>query len=406
MTKNKIVVTFIIIFLFVSNFISFAYKPGKTGKVTTVVIDAGHGGHDSGALGKKVKEKDIALAIVLKVGKLIEKNFSDVKVVYTRSTDVFIDLYRRPQIANEIHADLFISIHCNSNPKNEAYGNETYVMGLDKSKTSLEVAKKENGVILLEDNYNSNYDGYNPNSPEANIIFSLFQNAHLDQSLDFAAKVQKCLKGKIKSMDRGVKQAGFLVLWKTTMPSVLIETGFVSNKAEEEMLASEKGKNEIAKSIYEAFKEYKFKVEGFNNQAKNLETKEDNDKILEETAVVTDNNPIITDIKNNKDTISKVNPVIFKDTTNQEILFRIQFASSSTDKPLDAPEFSNLRNIKKYFHNGLYKYTVGNEKSLKEANDLLIKVQGKGFKDAFVVAFLNEQRISPAEAVRLLKKNK
>ena len=406
MTKNKSVVIFLFIFLFVSNFISLAYKPSKTGKVTTVVIDAGHGGHDSGALGKKTKEKDVALAIVLKVGKLIEKNFSDVKVVYTRSTDVFIDLYRRPQIANEIHADLFISIHCNSNPKKEPYGNETYVMGLDKSKTSLEVAKKENGVILLEDNYNSNYDGYNPNSPEANIIFSLFQNAHLDQSLDFASKVQKCFKGRVKSMDRGVKQAGFLVLWKTTMPSVLIETGFVSNAAEEEVLASEKGKNEIAKSIYEAFKEYKFKVEGFNNQAKNLESKEDNDKILEETAVVANNNPVITDIKNNRDTISKVNPVVFKDSTSQEILFRIQFASSSTDKPLDSPEFSNLKNIKKYFHNGMYKYTLGNEKSLKEANELLIKVQEKGFKDAFVVAFLNEQRISPAEAVRLLKKNK
>ncbi len=405
MIKNKIVIFILIVLLFLGNNTSNAYKQGKTGKVTVIVIDAGHGGHDSGALGKKSKEKDIALAIALKLGKLIEKNFSDVKVVYTRKTDVFIDLWRRPQIANEIHADLFISVHCNANKDTNPYGNETYVMGLDKSNANISVAKRENGVILLEKDYKTKYEGYDPNSPESYIIFSLFQNAHLDQSLDFASTVQKSLSKKVKSIGRGVKQAGYLVLWKTTMPSVLIETGFVSNVKEEEYLITEKGKNDIAKSVYEAFKEYKFKVEGFNNQSKVADSKEDNDKILEETDVV--ENTVKETVKETKVNDAKnKNISTNKDSTLQEITFRIQFATSSTDKPLDSPEFANLKDVKKYSHNGLIKYTVGNEKSLKEANDLLLKMQEKGFKDAFVVAFLNDQRISPTEAVKLLNKNK
>ena len=404
MTKTITSVILFFVFFFVNNLTLQAYKPSKSGKVTTVVIDAGHGGHDSGAVGKKSKEKDIALDLALRLGKLIEKNFSDVKVIYTRKTDEFIELYRRAQIANEIHADLFICIHCNSNKSASPNGSETYVMGLDKSNANIGVAKKENGVILLEKDYTTKYDGYDPNSVEANIIFSLFQNAHLDQSLDFAAKVQKYFSKNNKSFNRGVKQAGFLVLWKTTMPSVLIETGFISNAKEEEYLTSEKGKNQIAKSILSAFKEYKFKVEGFNNQSKVTDNNsEDIEEDVEETIVAVDVPKVdTTHPKNIFTKTTDIKPA--KDTLEQDITFRIQFASSSVEKPLNAPEFANFKNVKRYFHNGMYKYTVGNEKTLKEANDLLLKLHEKGYKDAFIVAFLNEQRISPAEAVKLLKK--
>ncbi|MFZ4741079.1 MAG: N-acetylmuramoyl-L-alanine amidase family protein [Bacteroidales bacterium] len=379
--KSRWIIFFLLLILLDVNL--FAKKPTRNSKINLVVIDAGHGGHDPGAIGSKLKEKDVVLAIALKLGKLIESNFSDVKVIYTRKTDEFIELYRRAKIANENHADLFISIHCNSTKSKESYGTETWVMGLSKSKSNLEVAKKENAAILLEDNYSASYDGFDPNSPEANIIFSLFQNAYLDQSLDLAAKVQKHFRNNIKTIDRGVKQEGFLVLYKTTMPAILIETGFVSNLKEEEFLASDKGKNDISKSIFDAFKEYKFKIEGFNNQAKILTPKEDEKNIA----------------LNN---IDKSDTLKITNASKKEISFRVQFATSATEKPVSSPEFSNLKNVKKYYHGNLYKYTVGDEQDIKEANKLLIRMQEKGFKDAFLVAFLNGERISPTQAIKLL----
>ena len=189
----------------------------KDHKITTVVIDAGHGGHDSGARNGKTLEKDINLAIALKTGKLIENSCKDVNVIYTRTTDVFVELYKRAKIANEAKADLFISIHCNSNPSSKSYGTESYVMGLHKSSANLQVAKTENSSILLESDYSVQYDGFDPNSPEANIIFTLFQNAFLEQSLDLASKIQSQFSEKTKLFNRGVKQAGFLVLYKTAM---------------------------------------------------------------------------------------------------------------------------------------------------------------------------------------------
>jgi N-acetylmuramoyl-L-alanine amidase len=379
--KSRWIIFFLLLILLDVNL--FAKKPTRNSKINLVVIDAGHGGHDPGAIGSKLKEKDVVLAIALKLGKLIESNFSDVKVIYTRKTDEFIELYRRAKIANENHADLFISIHCNSTKSKESYGTETWVMGLSKSKSNLEVAKKENAAILLEDNYSASYDGFDPNSPEANIIFSLFQNAYLDQSLDLAAKVQKHFRNNIKTIDRGVKQEGFLVLYKTTMPAILIETGFVSNLKEEEFLASDKGKNDISKSIFDAFKEYKFKIEGFNNQAKILTPKEDEKNIA-------------------LNTIDKSDTLKITNASKKEISFRVQFATSATEKPVSSPEFSNLKNVKKYYHGNLYKYTVGDEQDIKEANKLLIRMQEKGFKDAFLVAFLNGERISPTQAIKLL----
>jgi N-acetylmuramoyl-L-alanine amidase len=192
----------------------------------TVVIDAGHGGHDHGCSGSSNKEKTVALNLALKLGALIEKNYPDVKVVYTRKTDVFVELYERAAIANRNNADLFICIHCNANPSSSPSGTETYVMGLHKTEANLNVAKRENDVILMEDDYSQHYDGFDPNNPASHIIFSLNQHAFMEQSILFASSVEKYFKTNSNRSSRGVKQAGFLVLWKTAMPSVLIETGF------------------------------------------------------------------------------------------------------------------------------------------------------------------------------------
>lgn len=239
--KRVSYISVVVLIILLNNYV-FAGKPLKNNKLNLVVIDAGHGGHDPGAVGLISKEKDIVLSLALRLGKMIESNFSDVKVVYTRKTDEFVELYRRAEIANEIHADLFISLHINSNDSPVPYGFETYVMGLHKSQANLEVAKKENAAILLEDNYKASYDGFDPNSPEASIIFSLYQNAFLDQSLDLSMRIQQQFTKRIKSKDKGVKQAGFLVLYKTAMPAILIESGFLSNPKEEEYINSEKGK--------------------------------------------------------------------------------------------------------------------------------------------------------------------
>ncbi len=244
----------VIILLFVFQNQLYAQRKNQVRKI---VIDAGHGGHDPGARGKNCREKDITLAIALKTGKLIKKNCPGVEVIYTRETDVFVELYRRAQIANENKADLFISIHCNANPSPFPYGTECYVMGLHKSDANLAVAKAENASILLEDNYSKRYDGFDPNSPEAYIIFNLFQNAYLDKSLDFASRVETNFTAHTQMPERGVKQAGFLVLYRTTMPGVLVETGFVSNTKDEAFLMSAKGQDRVAFSIYRAFDEYR-----------------------------------------------------------------------------------------------------------------------------------------------------
>lgn len=234
-------------------------NPAKS-KIKTVVIDAGHGGHDTGCQYGGVEEKNVALSIAKRLGQKIEQNYKDVKVIYTRTNDTFIELWERPAIGNRNNADMFISIHCNANPKTTVYGTETYVMGLHKSEGNLDVAKRENSVILMEENYEQHYEGFDPNSPEAHIYFSLFQNAYLDQSLSLASKIEKQL-ARNKRTSRGVKQAGFLVLWKASMPSILIETGFLSNSQERSFLKSDKGQDSVASSIYFAFKDYKTEFE-------------------------------------------------------------------------------------------------------------------------------------------------
>jgi len=233
-------------------------------KLETIVIDPGHGGKDPGTSGKKTKEKDIALKIALKLGSYIEKNLPDVKVIYTRRDDRYVALDERAEIANRNKAQLFICIHANSMPGAPAHGTETYVMGLHKDRGNFEVAKRENEVILMDENYQARYEGFDPKSPESYILFTLSQSAYHESSLKFAQKVEQQFKQKAGRHSRGVKQAGFLVLWRTSMPSVLIETGFLSQGKEEIFLASAEGQELIASGIYRAFKEYKTEIESIN----------------------------------------------------------------------------------------------------------------------------------------------
>jgi N-acetylmuramoyl-L-alanine amidase len=367
-------------------FYSSAAEAPKSVQIKKVVIDAGHGGEDPGAVGKKSKEKNIALAVALKLGNYIKTSFPDIDVIYTRKTDVFIELYRRAQIANSNKADLFISIHCNSTKNPDAYGTETWVLGLNKSQANLEVAKKENASVLFEKDYATQYDGFDPNSPEGNIIFSLYQNAYLDQSLQLADMVEKQFSKKLGRHDRGVKQAGFLVLYKATMPAALIELGFVSNPTEEDFLLSDNGQNQLASGIYRAFKEYKVKLEG-------------NGIVDDDTPDYVDNTPIV------KDSIPKTMPkdTVAKQNTpeKKEVCFRVQFLTSKIKLSNNSEKFKGLSDIRFYEHTGIYKYTSGNFKTLDEALTYQHKVQEKGFKDAFVVAFLNEVRISQVEAVKI-----
>ena len=244
--------------------ISASTPPPHDSKVDIIVIDAGHGGHDDGTHGRILKEKDLALNIAIKVGNYIEKNIPGVKVIYTRKDDRYLALDERADIANKNKADLFICIHANANPNTKAFGTETFVMGLHKDEGNLAIAQRENSVILMDENYEERYEGFNPNSPESYILFSLTQSAYQENSLKFAQRVENQFEDRVGRLSRGVKQAGFVVLWRTAMPSVLIETGFLTNSTEEKFLAGEEGQELIASGIYRAFKEYKSEVESIN----------------------------------------------------------------------------------------------------------------------------------------------
>ena len=330
--------------------------------ISKVVIDAGHGGKDPGALGKKSKEKDIALSVALKTGKLIQDNFQDVEVIYTRKTDVFIELHKRAQIANESGADVFISIHCNSNKSTSPYGSETYVMGLHKTQQNLDVAKTENAAIFYEENYKDQYEGFDPESDEGYIVLSMFQSQNINQSIDLAQKVEEALHDNANRKDRGVKQAGFWVLYKTTMPGILIELGFLSNLKEEAFLLSSDGQDKLTSSIFSAFKSYKQDFEEANKDLK---------------------------------------PVVEK-APLPEIFYRVQFASFRKEKPQDYRKFRGLKDVRMYQHNGMFKYTAGNEKDRGDAIVIKNEMKVEGYKDVFIVAFYNEGRISEEEVKRLL----
>lgn len=408
--SKKIIILIILTFFLKNN---FAETPINKGKIKCIVIDAGHGGKDPGAIGYlKTKEKDITLSIAFKLGNLIKNEYPEIKVVYTRQTDVFVELYHRAKIANDNKADLFISIHCNASSKLDPFGVETFVMGVHKSSANLEVAKIENSSILLEDNFEKKYDGFKPNSVEAYIIFSLFQNIYINQSLSFASYIQDNFKNNLKFFNRGVKQAGFLVLYKTAMPSVLIETGFISNPKDEQYLKSDKGQNSIALILLNAFGKYKNQVEANNNyKIPNIGT-----DIFTYNQVIDPRDSMFFQKIDTSKTISKIDTnnnihyqIPEKDTSKindsivEDIFFTIQFLSSNKFIKTPSSEFRGIDDAKHYFQNNQYKYITGNFLNIDDAYIYLKNVKSLGFKDAFIIAFLNGDRITLDEAKKKLK---
>ncbi|MFO7755771.1 MAG: N-acetylmuramoyl-L-alanine amidase [Bacteroidales bacterium] len=323
-----------------------------------VVIDAGHGGKDSGALGRKSREKDITLAIALKTGKYINELMEGVKVIYTREDDEFVELYKRAEIANKAQADLFISIHCNGFRDGRIRGSETFVMGIHKDQGNLEVAMKENSVITLEEDYTKRYQGYDPNSSESFIIFSLMQNIYLEQSLNFANYIQDQFRTRVGLSDRGVKQAGLIVLWQTTMPSVLVEAGFLTNGQDERFLMSEQGQDYIASAIFRAFRDYKLAIDHKSDFS---------------TPGASENN-------------------------NDEIWFMVQLATSSEKKEEMPEEFMGLGEITEIVSGKYFKYATGSYSTYNEAAERRKELSSR-FPDAFVIAVKNHEIIPLQEAI-------
>lgn len=404
-----------------------SFKPDSEGyKIKTVVIDAGHGGHDPGCLGSNSKEKHIALGIALKVGKLIEANHPDVKVIYTRKTDVFVELHERANIANKAKADLFICIHGNSAAAG-AYGAETYVMGLHKTDANLAVAKRENAAILLEDDYRSKYDGYDPNSAEANIIFSLHQNAYMHQSLLFAQKVQENFVDYAGRYNRGVKQAGLLVLYKTAMPAVLIEAGFLTNKTEEKYLSSNKGQVQLSTAIYKAFNEYKVDMESGYDGTKTIvksgaesgtskseevalnTTKQGETKTVKTTPVKKEVvKPTPKPVEVIKETPVKNEPIKAPDknpaTINKSVYYTVQIGAVRESNVSGQEKLAKVSDvIANNGSDGYIRYSVGQFSTVSDASARKKALISAGFKDAYVTAYHNNERISLKEASLLLK---
>jgi N-acetylmuramoyl-L-alanine amidase len=396
--KRKI--HWVLVFPFVF-FLSARADEGNKYAIKTVVIDPGHGGKDPGALGKNCKEKDIVLGIGLKLGKYIEENFDDVEVIYTRDKDVFVPLHERAEIANKNDADLFISIHANADPRKKAIGTETYAMGLHKNEQNLEVAKKENAVIVLEEDYTTRYEGFDPKSAESYIIFSLLQNTYLDQSLNFANYVQGQFRDRAKRIDRGVKQAGFLVLWQTTMPSILIETGFLSHPDEETFLNSELGQDYLASAIYRAFRDYKQTIE-----SKSVFVQDNPEPAPTEKPVKPETRETSTSAEN-QNTAEKEGKGT-EGTIKDKISFSVQITSSSKSISLESDYFKDCKDIdghngvKILYANGLYKYAIGNEDNYNSIVKWSKKVKNV-YPDAFVIATRNGEVIPVGQALEELE---
>ncbi|GGB81215.1 N-acetylmuramoyl-L-alanine amidase [Flavobacterium suaedae] len=344
-----------------------------------VVLDAGHGGKDPGASSHGYVEKQIALSVVLKVGKLLEQQ-KDVDLVYTRKTDVFIELDERANIANNANANIFVSIHCNAVDNQSAYGTETFVMGITKNASNLEVAKKENAVVTMEENYKIKYKGYDPNKPESLIGLQIQQEEYLDQSIELASKIQKGFTQDLKRKNRGVKQAGFLVLRGVYMPRILVELGFLSHKPEGKYLNSDEGQDKLAKAIADAILEYK---------------KEYYIPIIQSTvntAPAKDNKPE-PDAK----------PII-EEVDEDGVIYKVQIAASRNDLELVASNFKGLDNVSKLKSGTLIKYYYGSTNSYETVQNLQKEAREKGFKEAFAVAFKKGEKISVTEALSLQKK--
>ena len=369
------------------------------GGIRTVVIDAGHGGTDPGALGTLYKEKDITLKIALQLGKQMKAEYPDLKIIYTRETDKNVTLYQRADIANKASADLFISIHCNSVAGRSASpsGAETLVMGTTKAAANLEVAKIENSVMLLEDDYEAHYEGFDPKSPESFILFSLYQNTFLNHSLDFAVAVQSELK-KAGRTDRGVKQAGVYVLWKTAAPSVLIEVGFMTNPTEEKWMYSASGTNKLVQSILAAFKKYKSNVDSRSSWSVVEE------KPATASAAQPATRPAAAQSGTATSNASQPAATAAGQATASQpasgIEFAVQVLSSTRAIPLNSRELKNYQGIAEVkVSANSYKYVAFRSPVYAEAAARLSTVR-KTFPDAFVTAFKNGAPMPLQEARR------
>lgn len=355
---------YFLVFIFSVFFILICSNNGIAQKKFTVVLDAGHGGKDPGKNKGNYNEKDIALNIVLLIGKKLEKN-ENINVVYTRKTDVFVDLKERGHIANQADADLFVSIHCNAHTT-QAYGTETYVLGLHANQRNFEVAKQENSVIFLEDNYQEKYEGFDPNSPEAVIGLTLMQEEYLDQSLWLASNIQRNFTDILKRNDRGVKQAGFVVLHQTYMPSVLIETGFITNTSEGAFLNSKNGQEKVSQAVYDAVISYKRNVD-------------------ENTVVEVKPEP---------------KPVAASDRVFEGVDFKVQIASSSKKVELKSYNFKGLKGVNTMKIGSHYKYYYGLSSNYDEILTYQKQAKAKGYPSAFVVAFKNDESINVSELLK------
>lgn len=360
---------------------SFTDDKKKTNsKIRTIVIDPGHGGKDSGTMGTKrfkIYEKHVALAVSLKLGDYIKNAFPNVDVVYTRDSDVFLELNERTELANNANADLFISIHCDGFTNSTPSGASVFVMGMSKLKANMDIAIRENSAIYMEDNYQQKYEGFDPKSAESYIVFSLMQNTHLNQSLKIAEEVEKEFSTKANRKSRGVKQAPFYVISRTNMPSILIECGFLTNFKEEEYLHSEIGQEYIASAIFRGFKAYKKNFEGTTSE-----------KELKEPIAVKEGR-----IKT---------PAPKKEITIEKVVFKVQIGTYLKSMLNDAL-FKEI-NAEQQFINGTFKYYVGNETDKSSVDKLKNQLKEKGFKGAFVLAFYKGERISTKEALDLQTK--
>jgi N-acetylmuramoyl-L-alanine amidase len=335
-----------------------------------VVLDAGHGGHDSGNRGNGYFEKKIALNIALKIGAQLEQK-SGVKVIYTRDKDVFVDLIERANIANKVDADLFVSIHCDAFSSSQAFGAGTFVLGLHENERNFKVAQKENSVIFLEENYEQKYDGFDPNDPESVISLILMQETYLDQSIAAANTIQQSFVNNLKRKDRTVKQAGFIVLKYTYMPSVLVETGFLTNSTEGAFLNSSKGQNQMANAISSAILNYRDLLQaGVQKETLTLENKPVQKEVI---------------------------------TSNSDLIFKVQIAASGNRLAAEGYNFKGLTPISREKSGKMYRYFYQTALTYEEAQQHLKMAQSKGYTNAFVVAYKSGKKIAISEALRLLK---
>ncbi len=359
----------------------------------TLVIDAGHGGHDAGALGAKSKEKNINLNVALAFGRYVERYMPDVRVIYTRTTDVFIPLHERANIANKANADLFISVHTNALPAGKiARGFETYSLGMHRAKDNLDVAMRENSVISMEKGYQQTYQGFDPKSSESYIIFEFIQGKNMERSVEIARSIQNSVCQNANRPDKGVHQAGFLVLRETSMPSCLIELGFITTPDEENLLNDESRIDDIAKAIYEGFAKYKNKYDKRVTIPYRSQASEGNDI----PSIVPDS------YKRTVAPVKKQTPASVK---SDAPIFKVQILVSSRVLRKGDAHFKGEENYDSYQESGMVKYTIGASANYNEIYQLRKSLLDK-FPEAFIIAFKNGKKYDVNQAIREFKQNK